>query len=99
MLTRVAICAMRRLYEDCIPRHERRKLCNCYEHASGGALSREANHRLDERGADLDHEKANALARLKISALSDEQVAEIEAFCAEVREVLEYATFEDKQRY
>src|SRR5579864_7643221 len=34
-----------------------------------------------------------------ISALSDEQVAEIEAFCAEVHEGLEYATFEDKQRY
>ena len=42
---------------------------------------------------------SNVLARLEISALSNEQIAEIEAFCSEVREGLEYATFEDKQHY
>ncbi len=55
---------------------------------------------LDKRQSNLNNEKeADVLARLRISALSDEQVAEIEAFCAEVRDGLEYATFEDKQRY
>ena len=55
--------------------------------------------RLDIRLAELENEKADVLARLEISALSNQQVAEIEAFCSEVHEGLEYATFEDKQRY
>jgi hypothetical protein len=57
---------------------------------------------LDKRQSELNNEKADVQARLEISALSDEQVAEIEAFCAEVHDGhdgLEYATFEDKQRY
>ena len=60
-------------------------------------LERKAH--LNKRQSELDQEKADVLARLEISALSDKQVAEIEAFCSEVRQGLEYATFEDKQRY
>ncbi|MCC7448881.1 MAG: hypothetical protein IT324_15800 [Anaerolineae bacterium] len=60
-------------------------------------LERKAH--LDKRQSELNNEKADVQARLEVSALSDEQVAEIEAFCAEVRDGLEYATFEDKQRY
>ena len=59
----------------------------------------ERKSHLDKRHTDLHNEKAEGLSRLEIYALSDEQVAEIEAFCAEVCDGLEYATFEDKQRY
>jgi site-specific DNA recombinase len=53
---------------------------------------------LDNRLAELDTEKADVLAQLAIVVFSDQQVAEIVAFCAELGEGLEYATFDDKQR-
>ena len=37
--------------------------------------------------------------RYQIDSITDTQIAEIEAFCAEVREGLDNATFEDKLRY
>jgi site-specific DNA recombinase len=63
------------------------------------AMYLERKVHLDARKAQLEQERADVVARLQISALTDEQVAEIEAFCAEIREGLESATFEDKQRY
>lgn len=38
-------------------------------------------------------------AQLQRTEITDEQIAEIEAFCAEVSEGLDNATFEDKRRY
>jgi hypothetical protein len=36
---------------------------------------------------------------LQSAVLSDSQIAELEAFCAEVRKGLDNATFEDKRRH
>jgi site-specific DNA recombinase len=59
----------------------------------------ERKTQLDKRKEGLAQEKDDVEARLKVSTLSDEQVAEIEQFCADIREGLEGATFEDKLRY
>jgi hypothetical protein len=42
----------------------------------------ECKAHLDIRQPELQDEKADVLARLEISALSDQEVGEIEAFCA-----------------
>jgi hypothetical protein len=48
----------------------------------------ERRTRLDRRKAEPEHEKAVVVARLEIPALPNEQAAQIEAFCAGVREGL-----------
>lgn len=57
----------------------------------------ERKFHLDKRYAELDTEKEDVLAQLAIVAFSNQQLAELKAFCAELGEGLEYATFEDKQ--
>jgi hypothetical protein len=54
---------------------------------------------LDSRKTQIDYEMADLAARLETIGLTDEQVAEIEVFCTEVRDGLDYATFEYKQRH
>ncbi len=59
----------------------------------------ERKTRLEESTAELERTRAELLAHLRSVAASGEQIAEIEAFCADVREGLDNATFEDKRRY
>ncbi|MBI4772004.1 MAG: hypothetical protein HY784_16710 [Chloroflexi bacterium] len=59
----------------------------------------ERRARLEKDGADLTRERAELSAHLQAVLLTDEQIAEIESYCAEVREGLDNATFEDKRRY
>jgi hypothetical protein len=47
----------------------------------------------------LQREYDALISQLETRDLSDEQVEQIESFCAEIREGLENGTFEDKQRY
>jgi len=54
---------------------------------------------LEKLRDDLLHERTTLAAHLQIHDLTDVQVEQIETFCAEVRDGLENATFEDKQRY
>lgn len=62
-------------------------------------LLTERKVRLETTLSDLRRERGELSSHLSTTFLSDEQVAEIEAFCAEVREGLDEATFEDKRRY
>jgi hypothetical protein len=49
--------------------------------------------------ADLVQERAELSVHLQEVGITDEQITAIETFCAEVRDGLESATFEGKQRY
>ncbi len=53
----------------------------------------------EEGMAELERCRTDLLSHLRSVEFSDEQIAEIEAFCADVREGLDNATFEDKRRY
>ncbi len=55
--------------------------------------------RLEKIIADLESEREELAAHLNKTVITDEQVALIEEFCADVRDGLEGATFEDKRRY
>jgi hypothetical protein len=46
----------------------------------------------------LRREQAEISAHLQTKVLSDEQIADIEAFCAQIRHGLEVATFEQKRQ-
>jgi hypothetical protein len=59
----------------------------------------ERKTRLEDTLTELERTKAEMNTHLKAAILSDSQIAEIEAFCAEVRAGLDNATFEDKRRY
>jgi len=54
---------------------------------------------LDKSHADLEQERIEVAALLDEATLSEEQIVLIEAYCAEVREGIEGATFEDKRMY
>jgi len=55
--------------------------------------------RLEKVVVELSQERAELVVHLQAVGMTDEQIRAIETFCAEVREGLEAATFEDKQRY
>ena len=55
--------------------------------------------RLEKDVVELSQERAELAVHLQAVGMTDEQIAAIETFCAEVREGLEAATFEDKLRY
>jgi hypothetical protein len=59
----------------------------------------ERKARLEQVLADLQKERADTASHLHTELVTDEQTAENEAFCAEVRDGLENATFEDKRKY
>lgn len=59
----------------------------------------ERKMRLETTIAELTRERDDIDTHIRSVAVTDEQIAEIEAFCAEVRVGLENATFEDKRRY
>jgi hypothetical protein len=59
----------------------------------------ERKARLERTVGDLTPERAELTAHVQTEILTDVQIAEIEAFCAEVRESFDTATFEDKKRY
>lgn len=59
----------------------------------------ERKTRLESTMADLKREQTELTAHLKVVDITDEQIAEMQAFCEEVAEGLEQATFEDKRRY
>lgn len=67
------------------------------EFAKGMLAERRA--RLDQTLADLHTERASMASQLQRTGITEEQIREIEAFCAEVAEGLDLATFEDKRRY
>jgi phage-related minor tail protein len=48
---------------------------------------------------DLKHEQSEISEHIQKTTVTDEQIAQIEATCAEVREGLDCATFEGKRRY
>jgi len=58
----------------------------------------ERKSRLEETISNLRHEQAELSHHLQATVLSDEQIEDIEAFCAQVREGLENATFEQKRQ-
>ncbi len=49
--------------------------------------------------ADLERERSDVVSHIQSVLLTDKEIAEIEAWRAEIREGLDAATFEDKQRY
>jgi site-specific DNA recombinase len=59
----------------------------------------ERKTRLEDTLVELERTKAELNTHLLTAVLSDDQIAELEAFCAEVRTGLDNATFEDKRRY
>src|SRR5712692_4379616 len=59
----------------------------------------ERKARLEKTLDDLSVERTQMAAQLQSTEITDEQIAEIEAFCATAREGLDNATFEDKRRY
>jgi site-specific DNA recombinase len=59
----------------------------------------ERKARLEKDVADLTRERKELAAHLQAAIITDAQIAEIETYCAEVREGLDNATFEDKRRY
>jgi hypothetical protein len=59
----------------------------------------ERKTRLEQEVTELTRERAELAAHLQSAILSDEQIAVIESFCAEVCAGLDSATFEDKRRY
>jgi site-specific DNA recombinase len=59
----------------------------------------ERKTRLEDTLIELERTKAELNTHLLTAVLSDDQIAELEAFCAEVRTGLDNATFEDKRRY
>lgn len=62
-------------------------------------LLTERKMNFDKTIEDLEQEREELAAHLNTTVITDEQVTLIETFCAEVREGLEGATFEDKRRY
>jgi site-specific DNA recombinase len=61
-------------------------------------LLQERKGRLDETLANLLREQIDISAHLQTKVLSDEQIADIEAFCEQIRHGLEIATFEQKRQ-
>jgi len=59
----------------------------------------ERKSRLEKTVADLTREQSEIASHMQQVTITDEQIAEIEAFCAEVRDGLDNATFEDKRQY
>jgi hypothetical protein len=59
----------------------------------------ERKTRLEETTMELERVRADLLSHLQSTGISDEQIAEIEEFCEQVREGLAHATFEDKRHY
>jgi site-specific DNA recombinase len=59
----------------------------------------ERKARLEQIMADLQKERTDISAHLHTELITDDQIAEIESFCAEVRDGLDNATFEDKRKY
>jgi len=59
----------------------------------------ERKTRLEKDTADLIRERTDWEAHLQSVVLTDQQIAEIESFCADVQGGLDNATFEDKRRY
>lgn len=62
-------------------------------------LLSERKVRLEQDMADLTGERGELAMLLQEKVLTDEQIAEIEAECNEIRDGLDNATFEDKRRY
>jgi site-specific DNA recombinase len=54
---------------------------------------------LEKTVSDLERERTDLSGHIKTVVINDQQVAEIEEWCAEVRTGLDMATFEDKLRY
>jgi site-specific DNA recombinase len=54
---------------------------------------------LEQIVADLERERADIMSHIQTVLISDKEIAEIEEWCAEIREGLNGATFEDQQRY
>ncbi len=54
--------------------------------------------RLEETLANLRREQTEISAHLQTKVLSNEQIADIEAFCAQIRHGLDIATFEQKRQ-
>ncbi len=48
---------------------------------------------------ELERAKAELNTHLQSAVLNDDQIAELDTFCAGVRKGLDNATFEDKRRY
>ena len=55
----------------------------------------ERKEQLEKMVADLERERADLAEHIKTVLITDQQVAEIEEWCAEVRTGLDTATFED----
>jgi len=60
-------------------------------------MLQESKSRLEEALSNLCHEQVEISNHLQSTILSDEQIEDIEAFCAQVREGLENATFVQKR--
>ncbi len=61
-------------------------------------MLQEKKSRLEETLANLRKEQADISSHLKTTVLSDEQIEDIKAFCDEIRDRLENATFEQKRQ-
>jgi hypothetical protein len=59
----------------------------------------ERKARLEKESADLTREQAEWAAHLEAVVPTEQQIAEIESFCADVCDGLDNATFEDKRYY
>jgi site-specific DNA recombinase len=59
----------------------------------------ERKEHLEKIVADLERERSDVVSHIQSVLVTDKEIAEIEAWCAEIREGLDAATFEDKQRY
>jgi len=62
------------------------------------ALLSEKRKELARRKRELEKERASLQARLEQAAISEDQIAAIDKFCAKVREGLNHCQFEDKRR-
>ena len=61
-------------------------------------MLQERKSRLEEAITNLRHEQADISNHLQSNILSDGQIEDIETFCAQVREGLENATFDQKRQ-
>ena len=59
----------------------------------------ERKQQLEQTVVDLERERTDVVSHIQTVLITDKDIAEIEEWCAEVREGLDAATFEDKQRY
>ncbi|MBI4789319.1 MAG: recombinase family protein [Chloroflexi bacterium] len=59
----------------------------------------ERKQQLEQIVTDLERERADVSDHIQTVLVTEKQVAEIEEWCAQIREGLDNATFEDKRRY